>query len=566
MKKFALMLSLLLVMVGALVLPAAAQDDAHPLAAYFPATSPFYIESRIDDAFIADLDALIAKFATLVPTANIGSSLVEMLDEGVNNMQEGGTFATTVRPWLGDTAAIGLTEIETNMRSSNQSYLLVIEITDKAEAEDFFTRNATNSNYEISEEDGYTLFTSGGSTGTYAIFRDDVLIVTSDTTIANVGGLVDGSLSNLDAFTTAANLLPESEYGVFAYLDTPAMFRQSMETSMNLGMDEIAILDSLLNGLQPQALGLTKLGDNGLVIDVASPVNADADSLLTMSSTGPIDPTFVRHIPADSAFVIHANNLYQNYQAGMETLTAFADAMAQNPDFNAQDFQTLLRGMEFGVRGLTGMEIDEALGWMTGDYALAVALAPSFADASGVSAAANALPIDFSYVIEVTDEAAAQALFDGLNRSIGGLATNELTVAEETLDGDVPALVLTMTSRQTPFPVEILIANGNGVFAIGTRRMVEAAVNPQNGLDSNAQFTAATATVLGDSNVVLYVGANGLHPLARVMSASSNPQSTQQDGKMLKQILSLFDSLTISASVEADGSAGVSRFVWNLPE
>lgn len=570
MKKLTLMLSLLLVMVGALALPAAAQNDAHPLAAYFPADAPMYLEVRTDDEFLAELDALVSKFVTLMPGAIVDDTLLEVIDEGVSSIEEGGTFATTIRTWLGDEAAFGLYEVSEDMSDDDQPILVVISITDQAAAEEFFMEKASPGGYEMSEENGYTLYTpeSGFSRGQpHFIFRDDVAILTNVEAVVEAGGMVDGSLSSSDAFTTAANLLPESEYGVFGYIDTPAIFTASMNTRMMpMGPEEAAMFDSVLGALQPQAFGLTKLGENGLVIDFASPVNTEAASFLTMSPTEPLDPTFVQHIPADSAFVIHATNLYQNYQTGMESLNAMTEMMANNPDFDAQDMDNALRALQFGVRGLTGMEIDEAFGWMTGDYALAVALAPSFADARDLSGAQEALPVDFSFVAEVTDEAAAQALFDGLSRSIGGLATNELTVAEETLDGDVPALAITIDSRQSPFPVEILIANGNGVFAVGTRRMVEAAVNPQNGLDGDASFTAASATLLPDTNAVLYVGTNGLHPLARVMSASSNPQSLQNDGKSLKQILGLISSLTISASVEADGSAGVSRFVWNLPE
>ncbi len=76
MKKFALLAALLLLVTGVLALPAVAQDDAHPLAQYFPASAPFYVEFRSDDEFVAELDDLIAKIGEMVPDANIGSSLM----------------------------------------------------------------------------------------------------------------------------------------------------------------------------------------------------------------------------------------------------------------------------------------------------------------------------------------------------------------------------------------------------------------------------------------------------------------------------------------------------------
>jgi len=72
--------------------------------------------------------------------------------------------------------------------------------------------------------------------------------------------------------------------------------------------------------------------------------------------------------------------------------------------------------------------------------------------------------------------------------------------------------------------------------------------------------------VLDNANALLYLGANGLQPLARVMSNPSNPESVQDSGIQLKAILGLFQSLTISSTIEADNSGGVARFVWTLPE
>lgn len=568
MKKLPLMLALLLVMVGALVLPAAAQDDAHPLAGYFPADAPMYLEVRTDDEFLAELDALVSKFVTLMPGSIVDDTLLEVIDEGVSNIEPGGTFATTIRTWLGDEAAIGLYEVTEDMSDDDQPILVVISITDQAAAEEFFIEKVSPGGYEMSEEDGYTLYTpeSGFSRGQpHFIFRDDVAILTTVEAVVEAGGMVDGSLSSSDAFTTAANLLPESEYGVFGYIDTPAIFNASMNTRMMpMGADELAMFDSLLGALQPQAFGLTKLGDNGLVIDFASPISLDADSPFSMTATEPIDPAFAERIRASSALVVQGTNLYQSYQTGMESLNAMTEMMANNPDFDAQDMETALWGLRFAVRGLTGMEIDDAIGWMTGDYAFAVGLAPAFADGNNVMAAMDALPVDFVLVVEATDENAAQALYDGLKRSLTGLQAEEIEISEATMYESGDALVITITSDELPYPIEIFVAANNGVFAIGTPRMVISAINP--GLDTEDEIFTAPEMILDNASSYVYVGANGLQPLARVMSASSNPESIQDDGKMLKQILGLIDSLSISASVEADGSAGVSRFVWTLPE
>ncbi len=493
-----------------------------------------------------------------------------MLDQGAAGIEDGGSFATTIRPWLGDQIAFGLYEYDENTMSNDQPIVVVVSINDQAAAEDFLTLTSTTDDYTASEEDGYTLYApDSGNTRNepYFIFRDGVMIITSTQDVVDAGGVFADGLSSSDAFTTAATMLPENEYGLFGYIDTPVIFTSSMMDQLgSMNSEEMAMVTPFLDILQPQAFGLTKLGDNGLVIDFASPLNADADVGFSMTATAPIDPAFAAHIPATSALVVHGTNLYQSYQGGLESLNAMSEMMADNPDFDAQDMQTVLWGLRFAVRGLTGMEPEDALGWMTGDYAFAVGLSPAFADASNVMGALDALPVDFGLVIDATDTDGAQALYDGLSRSLSGLPAEEVTVSEETLSGDVNALVFTIDARQMDYPIELVVATGNGVFAVGTRRMVEAAVNPANGLDSDADFAAASATLLEGASSVLYVSSSGLQPLARVLSASSNPENIQDGGKQLKAVLGLFDSLSISTTVEADGSGTVARFVWTLPE
>lgn len=567
MKKLVLFASLLLVMLGVLTLPAAAQDESHSLAQYFPATSPFYLEFRTDDEFLTSLDALVAKIGEMVPDANIDGSLMDMIDDAVRDLDPDGSFATTIRPWLGDDAAFGLYEYdEEAMNSDEQPFLLVISIADQAAAEEFLTTYAPN-DYSESEEDGYTLYTpeddANGEEPSF-IFRDDVVIITASADIIEAGGVVEDGLNGSDAFNTAANMLPESGYDVFGYMDTPTFFNTTMTRSM--GMEEMEMFGALFNAIEPQAFGLTQLNDLALALDFASPLNLDADSPFAVNATEPIDPTFAEHIPAESVLVVQGTNLYQSYQTGIESLNAMAEMMKDNPDFNPQDLRTALFALEFGVRGLTGLEIDEAIGWMTGDYAFAVGLAPAFADANNVMAAMQDLPVDFGIVVEATDADAAQQLYDGLSEALDGMSAEELDVTEETLDGDISALVVTISSPDMPYPIELLASTGNGVFAVGTRRMVTAAINPQNGLNNDENFAAAAETVLDNANALLYVGANSLQPLARVMSNPSNTESVQDSGIQLKAILGLFRSVTISSSVEADNSGGVTRFVWTLPE
>src|SRR4051812_5767198 len=109
MKKLALLALLLTLALGLFVLPAAAQtEDLTTLAGYLPANAPVYIGFRTDDAFVKTLDTLASKLGAVIPGGMMDGSLQESLDGLASEIQPGGTFATTIRPWLGDMAAFGI--------------------------------------------------------------------------------------------------------------------------------------------------------------------------------------------------------------------------------------------------------------------------------------------------------------------------------------------------------------------------------------------------------------------------------------------------------------------------
>ena len=83
-------------------------QDLTTLAGYLPADAPVYIGFRTDDAFLSTLDSLASKLDAVVPGGMMSGSVQEALDDLAKSIEPGGTFATTMRPWLGDTAAFGI--------------------------------------------------------------------------------------------------------------------------------------------------------------------------------------------------------------------------------------------------------------------------------------------------------------------------------------------------------------------------------------------------------------------------------------------------------------------------
>jgi len=574
MKKLVLIAALMLLALGAYVLPAAAQEDVSALAGYFSADTLVYASFRTDDAFIDTMDALVAKIGSALPGGMMPGSLKEVLDQAATMFTPGGTFASTIRPWLGDSAAIGVNSFAPQTaQNPKPPVTIAIAITDQDKAEAFFEILLTAERYALSEGDGYTLYSpkNTGSSDPYVVFRSDVILITSDENLAAAGGVPDAPLSEKDAFSTALGLLPADQYNAVAYIDTPALFGLVMPTAMAMSRSASSaspmngMFTSLLSVLKPQAIGVTLLNDRSLVLDVASPLDPTAaQGFNLMANRGVIDPAFAQHIPAGTALVAHGTNLYGSYQAGLDNLHSMIESFGDSEA--AQKLNVGLWALEFGVRGLTGLEVDDAAGWMTGDYAMYLGFTPAFSDSQDVFSAMTRMPVDFGITIAAADPAAAQAVYDGLTRSLGNLPVKEIAVTHETLDGGVDALVFTITADNIPFPIELLVATGNGVFAMGTRRMVTAAINPQNGLDTDPSFMEAGATLLENPSQVFYLAGSGLQPLATVLMGKNNPARLQTQGAQLKAIFDLISSATLSTSALPDSSGSVTRFAWTLPQ
>lgn len=561
MRRLALVAVVLLVM--STVLPAAAQDTP-TLAQYFPDTSPFYIQVRTDDDFLQTIDALTTKIATLLPNAQAGESFMDMIDTGIReDVDPNGSFATTIRPWLGDVAALGILNFgEEFVRTAQPALVMAIALTDADAAAAFFATSPEMDDFTIEEGDGFTLYSpEEDDDDPFVVIRSDVLIVTTEASIAQAGGVVEASLSENPVFAATLNALPLDAYDASAYLDTPAFFEAFARQDRSIDEDEWAMMEPMLAAIQPQAFGFVVQDGRALVFDAAAPLNTDSLPI-TVPTFAPIDPAFVQHIPANTVLVVQGTNLYGSYEYGIQSLRQLAETMSQtNDDFDIRDLNRALFGLNFAVRGVTGMEVDDAFGWMTGNYALALGLSSSFADSRSLMAAGNALPVDFALILEATDDAAVQSLFAGLAESVSALEANNIET-----ETSADSIRLTINSNNTPFPIELVIAKNDDVFVIGTERMVRAALEPQNGMDSDPAFVEAGSYFLDGSSALLYVGSNALTPLARVMSAHDNPLSIQQQGKEVKAALEIFDSVAITTAALPDNAGSVMRFVWLLPD
>ncbi len=263
MKKFVLIAALLVLALGALVLPAAAQDtDLTTMAQYLPADAPVYFGFRTDDQFIQSVDGLAEKLSAIMPT-----SFRQALDKAADMMSPGGTFDTTVRTWLGDQGAVGSYDLHgQSAEHPVPPITIALAITDQDKAEAYFATLPNAERYSSSSEADYTLYSPVGNTSSdpYYVFRDDVLIITGDAALAEAGGVLSGdSLTDNPAFTSALGLLPADQYSGIVYVDTPAVFSMMMESrttsymsASDQAMMEVVKIPYHYGGESPGVIGI----------------------------------------------------------------------------------------------------------------------------------------------------------------------------------------------------------------------------------------------------------------------------------------------------------------------
>jgi hypothetical protein len=563
-------LLVLFVLVGLVlgVLPAAVSAtpvaELTDLAQYFPLDVPVFAAFRTDDGFVETLDGLAARISSAIPGVGPGR-LSTMLDLAAQQIDEEGDFQSVFRSWLGDSVAFGLLSLEPAAGGRNPEFVVVMSVTDRAEAESFvdaFMRE-TDADFSVTTEDPFTLYEVEDRNVAVAV-TDDALFLTETVGTLRSLNTREARLNTSATFTETVGALPMGDYDAVLYLDSPTLARAMFEMGAQRNRAASAMMEQMegfLSAAAPQAVGFSISGAE-LVIDSAQ-LPGDTGALEEMgfvlpTSMTPVGFDFAAHVPADAPLVVLGTNLSETYNLMIQNLRAAMQLQVEAGNEEAEDFEQGLRFVEIGVRGLTGLDLQEdILGWMTGDYALFLNVNPE-----GI-ASMTTMPIDFGLVFEATDPAAAQAVVDGIREAIVQSEPENVTLTQETVAG-VDVAVITAKPEDEPYPVEILVGSNDEVFVIGTRNAFAAAIEPvSGGLAADAGFTSAQSHFLDDSAVVFYFTPQPLASLADILAASDD-NDMQEGAGFIQFLTALVNSGSITATYSEDGTRG--RFVLSLAE
>jgi hypothetical protein len=572
-KKLLVLVVLLVVAVSAMPAAAVPVDELTELAAYYPADTAVFFTLRTDTAYIETIDGLIGRIVDAVPGVP-PVSLTQELDR-MSQEASGGSFEEVFGPWLGDKAAFGFTDLAATADNDRENditaFLLTVEITNRAAAVEYLNTVAED-RYEVTEGSDYTVFLPVEADSDLeslppVAVGDDVIFLGGIE--AAMAGMPDPALSGSDAFAAGLDSLPGDDYNILGFVNAEAI-TEFAETEIPADSPDAASLASLQT-LGPVAFGFTLVDGRSLTADVA--VALDLEMLSEMTGVAdyamtPIDMSFADYIPAGTPLVVISSNLsatYENALTSLESLAAMQGEEAQD------ELEKGLQQITFALRGLTGLDLEEdILSWMTGEYALYLGLTPAVEEADNLFAAlADGLPVNFGLLVDASaDPEAAAGVVDGIAQAIDFAATQsgeatEIETSDETIGG-TDALVITITDRGLPFPIELLVASNEEVFVFGTRGAVQAALAPDGSLSSDAAFQEALGYALPDASAFLYLAGEGLQPLANLAATAGGPEAEEQ-AEVLRSVFGLLSSSSASSTMGADGMQ-VQRWVITLPE
>jgi hypothetical protein len=589
MRRF-LTAALLTVTVLALsALPALATpiSELTDLARFFPAQTPIFASARIDDAFFETLDGVVAKVGAALPAGAIPPmTIVQALDMALADATPPMQFQADIRPWLGDTFAFGINEIPMNssgMDLANDGvFMIAVAITDRAAATAWLTGtlDANNEGYTRTDEADYTIIVPADADAEAAVvIRDGVLLLTNQSALAT--RLPDGSLASSATFTDAFSRLPETDYNAAVYLNLPTVLEAAAASDPEAAQ-VMGVLGGVMSALGPQAWGFTIIDGVSLTMDAVQ-VLGDLSAIealgLPTTPPAPLNPQFAAHIPAGAPLVILGTDLNRSFAGALTGFEAQMNLMAEAGLGDAADMQEFEQGIaqiESAFTMFTGLDLrEDVFGWMTGNYGLFMMINPKL-NLSSPFGIFQAFPVDFGLAVEVTDPQAAVAMVEGLTKGLeqlGEMAASqsnnetEVAITSETIVG-ANVTVVTITIPDAPWPVELVMGANGEVFALGTRSAVTAMFARDGGLPSNAAYTRALGYALDNPVSLAYLGTEGLLPLADLITtfADEDDAEAQANADILRQVLNLIPSGTVSQAYSADGTSALTRLTLTLAD
>jgi hypothetical protein len=565
MRKITVLLILMALMLSASLVQAAPPDDLNALARFFPADSIFVVSIRIDDGYVDTLDGLIERIMRFAPEdQQIQFSIRDTLNQAFSGANLG-TFDEIVRPWLGNTLSISVRGNQALLDNTTPDVLIAVAVEGSGARAFFDQVTAAQSDVVVMESNGMKMYMQADEEVFIGITADTLFLSSTKAGLPIQG--VQNPISAEPIFAETLTLLPESDYNITIFINTPLVQRLAMESiQQESGQALPEYMQNLLTVNSAQMIGFTILGDSTLTIDIAQQVDSSAMSNLgvEMPVANPLDPGFVNRIPAGTPLAIAIADFGPLLQSGYTNLQAAAEAIKQQGGLiplleeaqiplSESDYQTLqsidpielLATVNATFAAATGLNLqDEFLPVFDGDAALYLRAIPA------QDFIAPIVP-EMGFIAEASNGQGAQAVVDALTRTATGFEINATT---ETF-GSGSALVIPSNAETTGFAhpaLDVVVGAGNGLLMVGTRGAAESVLNGSEGLADDPIYQAASAYFLPQTQVMLYLsGAPLLDVVDQLLNAQLVP--VQPDTEGAYALFSVVESASITSAASADG-------------
>lgn len=547
--------------------------DLAGLARLYPESAFMYVGFRTDDAYIATLDSVVGRAAA---AAGIPMGAETLLSDALDQLAasvdgQGGTFAGDIRPWLGDFGAVGMLSAEELFddrgRGGDSPDMLIAFATLGRDQTEAWIDARIPSSFTRTDDGDYTLYAPPDEREAWIYVGSDLMLI-SNTPSAFPQAEMRATLAEDADFQSALARLPAADYNIISYVDSAAaaaMIAQMDSADLRNDPQAQQMLESLqpaLQAIRGTVFGFTILDSDSLTVDIA--VDLDAAALAQLDtpvavSFPAVDPAFAARVPAGAPLVILGTNLAASFTQGLEQQLMLFGATSTA---DADQARQVLAAVRAGVQGVTGLPLEEVFAWATGQYALAASVDMSSITgmfAPGGQAQRN--PLQFGLVLENVD-GGAQALFDGLRRTLVGLDSRELSVTDKEIVGGQAVNVTIAASRDVPFPIDLQMAITGDVLVLGTPDYVAAALSASGGLNDDPAFARSFSTALPDTPAFLYLATGPLRDLLSLfaMGAGGGASSASLEG-----VLNAFESMNISSALYDANSATVRAVITLAP-
>lgn len=528
-----------------------AQTAPERLAAYMPADVDFFAVIRGDSDFIARLDDLFMTVGQQLPS---GLSQALSVNYLINQLVAQSLtlpiqldFVSVLDQALGDWAGIGIDGIAESVINPDTPVrlYLTMDVGDYRTAQMLLNLMVVTlglqmrpaiADYQVYGLDDLTL--AMNQTLLHIAYRADLPVMMGET------------LQTVSLFTNGIRQLPQGNYDLWAYFNTPAVSLPFIQDAIILRILRSFGVDNTTTGAGVAGI---IVGDEALTIDLIQ--QRDAPDAQTNT---PINPAFWAFIPPQAQFFIHTTDFTNLVESASSVLAAIS--ASDTPELIMRDLMQLTQVF------LNADLQKDILSWTTGDYALWGKILPITSETNSIN------PFYFGWVFQTTSPQNSRRLVDMLARvAMTYFRDDPLFMVHRTRMNTSDVAFITLPSnRATLFPPEIAVGANDDIFFIATPAAAQDLLTQHDGYVW--AIPRLVPTFLDAPKVAVYLNGDAVGEIGVLFATLIQPVQTFFFAETLTPeaiqayriaFAQLFPALSLSAKAGSGGDVVV-RFVAQI--